>query len=504
MKKRILAGSLALFLFAVSGGAFAFIALIPGIVPLATYLGASAELATAIDFSLALHAGILAIALNKNGGAATSHTSAPITVRINPKSPLPTPSGWTPPAAGSIKPTPPTPLSQVGGWTSDGVVYGSADEAARHFIAVHYSAWVYESYSLATDASGQYANALIHDNPPYQSSYQTIGHVATLSVTCPVGYSVSGSSCALTNADLVRKPSDGNCQIVRTGNAYAVDPLDPDCDSGSPSLSGLNNGQGTITATNPDGRKVTVKINGDGTTTVREQYPDAANNRTRILDTGFGPPDSSTGDVPLEKIQQTDYPGLGDYPLPDSGVPAAPTFDTTGLARDATLNQILGKATTSDASLTTIKDKVTNSDTTLTTIKDSAASAVANLKDIKDALTATSSAIAAENLAASGISGTPYSPGIISTITGWFPESTSAATGTDGESLRDAVSVVPLPVATACMPLVLTPLVGHAPVTFDWCGVVTAVQPVINWGVNIMAALYAMGVVFSVSSPKKA
>ena len=69
------------------GTAHAVVPLIPFVVPLATYLGASAELATAIDFSLVLHGAILAIALNKDTGAASSSTSGQLTVRLNPKNP---------------------------------------------------------------------------------------------------------------------------------------------------------------------------------------------------------------------------------------------------------------------------------------------------------------------------------------------------------------------------------------------------------------------------------
>ena len=304
MQKRILSALIASLYFFFTGPAYALIPLIPGVVPLATYLGATATFATALDYSLVLHAAVLAIAFNKTSGPATSDTSAQLTVKLNPKDPLPTPTGWTAPVPPSIAPNPPSSATSAfssyapfGGITATGTTAEAAIRAGviadNAYLLSVASALHYTVTSCVVSTS----KCIVHNDR------DNVNNDRTASVTCPTGYVVNSfSACILNNAATVVEPSNGNCQVIRTGNTFSGRSNDPDCSVSSPAMSGATVEPLVVTMMRADGAFVTTVINSDGSTTVTESYPDIANSKTNKLITTYSSPNPSTGLVELTGI----------------------------------------------------------------------------------------------------------------------------------------------------------------------------------------------------------
>lgn len=306
MKKRFFTGFIAIAFFFTGGTAHAFIPLIPGVVPLATYLGASGALATAIDFSLVLHGAVLAIALNKTSGAATTPTSSQLTVKLNPKDPLAIPSGWVAPVPPAVAATPPATAAGTNGYTNpfQSTVYSTAQNACQAGVVNAYGAAYPGSYGVATNL-----NCSVR--------YSSGGEISTFNMTssttsCGAGYTFISGHCQLSNPAVINEPADGNCQIMRVGNTFSVNSKDPDCATTNPTMSGAAVGTGTISMMRADGSVATVSINSDGTTTVAESYPDVSSAKTNTLTTNYSAPNPSTGEVDLTGISTGSTAGIGD------------------------------------------------------------------------------------------------------------------------------------------------------------------------------------------------
>lgn len=307
--KKILTFYVAISFLFTGGNAHALIPLVPGVVPLLTYFGATTALATALDYSLVLHGGILAIAFNRDAEPVTSSTSGKLTVQLNPKNPLPTPEGWTAPVPPSTTPTPPSTASADGRWTFDGQFFSDPESAAQAFVTAHYSQWTYQSYSITNIPNGRVVNAVVTCCGGGTS--QNLTSIVFEDLSCPSGYTKSGTSCNLTNPTIVPEPSNNNCQIIRTGNAYSTNSNDPDCATNLPTMSGSTVTPNTVTTTRADGSSATVTINSDGTTTATETYPDIPNSKTHTLTTNYSSPNPSTGEVTLTGISTVSTPGVG-------------------------------------------------------------------------------------------------------------------------------------------------------------------------------------------------
>ena len=92
--------------------------------------------------------------------------------------------------------------------------------------------------------------------PTYFSSQQ-------LPASCDSGYTLDGSTCRLTNANLVKYPSDGVVSLMVDANGkFIADPRDPD--GLSPNLSDIA-GQSSVTQKSTDGKQSsTTTANPDG------------------------------------------------------------------------------------------------------------------------------------------------------------------------------------------------------------------------------------------------
>jgi hypothetical protein len=307
MRNRLLTAIIGLIFTFSTGTSYALIPLIPGVFPLLTYFGATGAIATAIDYSLVLHAAVLAIALNRDTGGASSPTTSQLTVKLNPLDPLPTPAGWTAPPSGQIKPIPPSTVTPpVGGYKSPSLptVFGTGGEACTAHAHI-YGPTFYGTYD--PKPPGQFDCTIFYEWG------EQLARVDILDVAgdCPTGYTVNDGVCNLTSASSVIEPSNNNCQIIRVGNTYSTNPNDPDCATGQPTMNGATVTPNSVSMTRVDGSAATVTINSDGTVTASESYPDIPNSKTNTLTSNFASPSGSSGGVLLTGIGTNSAAGIG-------------------------------------------------------------------------------------------------------------------------------------------------------------------------------------------------
>lgn len=134
---------------------------------------------------------------------------------------------------------------------------------------------------------------------------------------CAIGYGAA-SPCNLTNPDVVKLPSDGICQIKRTGNAFAIDKNDPDCipvaGKANP-IPVFTNNNGTlsfISSPNSSGKPsvATVDIsNNRGSIAVA--VPSASGDTYTTAGINTGVVDPVTGEAPVTTVTSTITNGVG-------------------------------------------------------------------------------------------------------------------------------------------------------------------------------------------------
>jgi hypothetical protein len=228
---------------------------------------AVAPLAIALVQSLAFHAGVLAIAFNNDPVSVNlpSGSGQPLTIYLDPNVPLITPSGWVGPVSPSTKPLPTSvPVSPSG--------YSSTSFPACGAFATDGSLGACAVSKITGPTGVSYTGM---SSNPNSINFSSSNGVLTYSLTiiCPTGYTLSGTTCNSSNPTIVRKPPNSvPCEIIRTGNTIAVDALNPACDSvtlpdGSKSAITAN----SITITHPDGSVDSVTLNpttGGGTVVV--------------------------------------------------------------------------------------------------------------------------------------------------------------------------------------------------------------------------------------------
>lgn len=263
-------------------------------------------------------------------------SSAPITVQINPKVPLITPAGWTPPVAPSIQPTPPNSMSPTSSvvYQLAGVNYSTKMDWCNAYKAAHWQPtiipWVRDLTNGSTVCDGSYTGVA----PAIVTS--TAFGPTTIN-SCPTGYTLSSGQCVLSNAALVQKPSNGTCTILRTGNVFSGDPYDPDCFLSPAGLSGL--GTSTIFwsggATGSDGGG-SVTINNDNSVTINNTVNNSGGTRTVTTITGSAP--ASDGTVLVTGKNEGDYSGQGSAA---TSAPAPLTMPTD-YNRESTQQEIKG------------------------------------------------------------------------------------------------------------------------------------------------------------------
>lgn len=115
----------------------------------------------------------------------------------------------------------------------------------------------------------------------------------SVQVTCPSGYTLSGSSCLLTNADATKKPAGKvPCEVVSNSDGtWDVDAKNPECDK---LASALTKSGKTLSYNKGDGTYDQITNNDDGSQTIQTG--------NRKIKTG---PPGGDGNRPISSIDDT-------------------------------------------------------------------------------------------------------------------------------------------------------------------------------------------------------
>lgn len=365
----------------------------------------------------------------------SSTTTDAIQAQLSPSAVLPTPAGWTPPASGSVEPTPPASTTSSYQWTAMGgavsPTVAGACEASR----------VFGGYPRVCGVTA---------NAPPSASVCSLERTAAAgggcfnysvypSSACAPGYVSGGAgSCVLSNPSVVQKPSDNKCVIKRTGNSFAVDPRDPDCASGKiPASTAVQ--PNVITQTKPDGSTRSVTINGDGSSTISESKPNGTNNTTETNTTHIGAPDAAS-QVKVTGQASGSVSGTGSA----AGTSPVSVFDKSGLATESTQAGI--KADTA-----AIKDALTG-------------------EGVDSSLNAQKGAL----------------DGAMDSIAGMFAGESAKDSGIENNFSFDQY----LPQSCGCTPLTID-YHGHS-ASFDWCAPMETIKGGLAWALGILTALFVL------------
>jgi len=258
-------------------------------------------------------------------------------LHVNPKEALPTPSGWTAAVPPSIEPK--APNLALNTWTGPTINttpynFGNPPFVCPMMLGLlteylnTFDNLVYRRSPNAADAGWTYRNGCGGTPASYIQTKPL--------PVCPQGYSSSGGQCVATPG-AVPKPSDGHCEIIRTGNTFAADTNDPDC-AVNP---GVTVASGTVTAKPSDllpTKFESVTNSGTGATVVTVTTINTGNNTTTVSTFNLSAPDGTTGVVKVTGISTSTYQGVGDAV---SGTPSSNgtvKIDESGTPTDGSLS----------------------------------------------------------------------------------------------------------------------------------------------------------------------
>lgn len=133
-----------------------------------------------------------------------------------------------------------------------------------------------------------------------------------------------------------------------------------------------------------------------------------------------------------------------------------------------------------------------------------ASGVIAAISQVNPTMSAQAQALVASAVAA--LQSTPFDSDFLNTMNSWFPKVATAAVGDTGTALGDAANSIVgtiLPNGDTCSALTMSPLVGHEPISLNYCPVVAALQPVVDWGVVVFAGLFAFTILTSATASNK-
>jgi hypothetical protein len=257
----------------------------------------------AMLYSLAIHSGILAIAFNNDPVSVNlpSGSGKPITIYLDPNVPLIVPSGWTSPTAG-VKPVPPVssrPIMYAGSVNSTFATPAAAmSDILTYYVANPSSGFSYNYLFVScTGTTCVYQTTCASGSCPY--SNPTNWNYAISTAPCDAGYTSSGGVCVQSNPAIVRKPTGNPCEVIRTGNAIAVDSLNPSCDAANlvtPDGGKVTAAASAITINHPDGSVDSVTLNTTtGGATVVVSKPNSNGTTTTTTTDVSAPSGAATG-----------------------------------------------------------------------------------------------------------------------------------------------------------------------------------------------------------------
>lgn len=239
-----------------------------------------------------------------------------VDAQLNAKSALPTPPGWTPPVPPSIEPSPPSSAA-TGGGNDLGAppvpAFTCGDASAMTPGQIYYQAAQQRYWGVFSNGA-----PLTYPIPAGFSAACTCGHSSISNcllaeksspLTCPSGYTLSGSTCNLSNASQVQKPSDGRCTIKRDGNSFSADPRDPDC-AVAPGIT-VSGSSLTINPVSGSVENKIIQFVPDGSGSITSSTPNADGTTTQRTVT-FGPPNVTTGQSVVTGTGERIFKGTGD------------------------------------------------------------------------------------------------------------------------------------------------------------------------------------------------
>jgi len=270
-----------------------------------------------------------------------------ISAMINPKieapkrppaytAPLATPPGWDTPTQGTnyAQPTPPTPVSPQYSYSGAGFPPGYGDTLQAACMAL-----VGHSYTSGPNTStvkdmNFVAPSTCNGHYTVNGSGNYYFSAVQGPLSCKSGYTVSGQQCVLSNINLVQKPSDGHCTIIRSGNTFSADPLDSaDCVGASGGTVTISGDSKSVTATRADGSKVEMRTQDDGSVVVVDTQ-NLADGNTQKNSTNISSPNVTTGESKITGKATEVLAGQGTA-VGSGTVTQSVTFDKTGLATSA-------------------------------------------------------------------------------------------------------------------------------------------------------------------------
>ena len=244
-----------------------------------------------------------ALLLNHENGAQSTKQNSPISIHLNPNTPLVTPPGWTPPVPPATQPTAPTTSSTTSIYQVAGQTFTTGIQACTST----YNSWCSNTgcnSPVYTDTNSTTGMCTAKRNDDGSTKTTTVNKL----LSCPTGYSLSGSTCNLTNSAAVTKPKKDKMEIKRTGNSFEVDPQINPADIIQSDKLEVTPTKVTVKHTN--GSKSEITINTDGTSTLKITEVNNTNNTTNVYNTNFSAPDSS-GNVQSTGSTTNTFNGTG-------------------------------------------------------------------------------------------------------------------------------------------------------------------------------------------------
>jgi len=212
--------------------------------------------------------------------ATTPPANSPLLVKVNPAEKMPTPAGWTAPVTPSVQPTPPASLNAASAQAAF-PNWPSVTKANTFCASFTVGEFVLSGTRYMARGNGTQFNPVLGAGDTVSSCGP--GDTVMVKSACPLGTfdpaGGTGSTCTVSNPGVVTKPGDGKCTVMRTGNSFAGDPLDPDCSVGNiPTTVTITGNEVIVKPTTTETQTVTT--NADGTTTAKTTTINTTNNTT--------------------------------------------------------------------------------------------------------------------------------------------------------------------------------------------------------------------------------
>ncbi|GEM_PF-5816672 len=298
------------------------------------YMGYATANPLAIAGGLALGALGGAILVTADGSQPASIASAPITIQLDPNTPLITPTGWSSPTS------PPSTTATTTAYSTPYTGSTKYSTAAAGCIAggaafASTSGCTGSQTFTSVGSNGACYFNVVADGICYGTTGSSTWFSASAATGCPSGYTLTSGTCNLTTATAVIKPVSNRQEIKRTGNTFSNDPqADP---SDVYPASNVSVTSSTVTVNTADGGKLVVTINGDGSSTVTQTSPIPGSTNSKKSVTDFSAPDANNAPKVTGQSQST-VEGQGTQITPTAA--ATPPLDISSLNKEATQQAI--------------------------------------------------------------------------------------------------------------------------------------------------------------------